>query len=47
MGMTQPSYARIESGQRNPTKQHLASFRMAMMLFDKGLWELVLKDDPL
>ena len=38
MGMAQPAYARIETVSREPTKQQRAAFRMAMMLFDAGMW---------
>jgi len=42
LGMTQQSYSRIERGVRKPTKQHMQSFKMAMLLFDLGKWSELL-----
>lgn len=43
MGLTQPNYARIESGQREPTKQQAKAFKNAMLLYDNGHWPEVLE----
>jgi DNA-binding XRE family transcriptional regulator len=45
IGMTQPAYARIEAGAREPTKVHLSAFRMAMRLYDLGEWAWCLFGD--
>ena len=41
MGMNQRSYSRIESGARCPTKQQEASFKMAMIIHEAGLFEFI------
>jgi len=43
MGLTQSNYARIESGQREPTKQQDKAFKNAMLLYDNGHWLEVLE----